>query len=808
MGTLLQDLRYSARGLSKAPGFTALVVLTLALGIGANTAIFSVVNALLLRPLPYAEADRLVRLFQTFPTPDGRGTGSVSPPNFRDWREQNRSFEELTAYTGGNVNLQGVDTPERLSSVAATANLFSVLGVQPQLGRGFAAGEDELGVAPVVVLSDGLWRRRFGADPALIGQTILLDGQQHTVIGVMPPDFRFPAGSGRTEVWVPLQLPPQALESRGSNWMTVMGRLRPGVSLEAAQAEMSGIARRLEEQYPEIQEGRGVLLRPVREVVIGDVRPRLLMLLGAAGFVLLIACANAANLLLARSTARRREIAVRTALGATRGRVVQQFLAEALLLALGGAVVGLLLARQTVAAVVALAGQSLPRAGEISFDAGVFAFLLLATLVSAVAFGLVPALRATGARLHEDLKEGGVKASGGRGGVRFRGALVVAQIALSLVLLVGAGLLMRTFGALLGTETGMQTDNVLTMSIAIPPQRYPEGDMVERFHAQVRERVQALPGVRAAGWTSNLPLQSWGMNGWFEIPGRPEPVNSSEQPFAEFRLVSPGYFAALGIPVVRGRDLSPQDGPESPVVLINRTLSDRYFPNEDPVGRRIVLNNVELEIVGVMADVRQAELALAPLGELYLPYDVFAGQFGLPSYTLVVSTQVPPTTLTGAVRGAIRSVDPEQPVYNVQTMQQVVRGSISDRQLYLWLLGTFAGIALLLAAAGIYGVISHSVTQRTREIGIRMALGAGAGTVLGLVVRHGATLALLGLVIGVSAAFALTRLLQGLLYGVSATDPLTFAAVGVLLTSVAMLASYLPARRATRVDPMIALRAE
>ncbi len=470
---------------------------------------------------------------------------------------------------------------------------------------------------------------------------------------------------------------------------------------------------------------------------------------------------------------------------------------------------GLLLAHYGVTSVVRLAGQSLPRATEVGFDARVLVFLLLLTVVTAVGFGLLPALKATGARLHDDLKEGGAKASLGRGGQRFRSTLVVAQLALSLVLLVGAGLLMRTFAALLSTETGMRTENVLTMNLSLPAQRYSADAASERFYRPVLEQVQELPGVRAVGWTSHLPLQSWGFNGNFGIEGRPPPATAAEAPFAEFRGVSHGYFAALGIPVLQGRGVTSQDGPETePVVVINRALADRYFPDEDAIGQRILLvGDQGIPIIGVVGNVRQAELAREPMPEMYLPYHLYL-QFRAAGMTLVVSTQVEPTSLLGPIRAVIGSVDPDQPVYNVQTMQQVVRDSISDRRLYLWLLGTFAAIALVLASAGIYGVISYAVTQRTREIGIRMALGAEAGTVLGLVVGHGAKLALLGLLLGVPAAYALTRVLRGLLYGVSATDPLTFVAVAVLLTAVALLASYLPARRATRVDPMIALRSE
>lgn len=804
MNGMIHDLRYAVRTLLKAPGFATVVVLTFALGIAAITTVFSVVNAVLLRPLPYSEPDRLVRLYQTFH--GGRGIGPVSFPNFRDWRDQTRSFEDLAAYFPQNLNLQGVDHPERLSVVAATVNLFGLLGVLPQLGRTFLPGEDEPGAGQVAMLSDGMWQQRFGADPAVVGQSLMLDGDTYTVVGVLPPDFRFPAGRSGPDLWVPLKATPDRAEARNRYWLPVIGRLHPGVSLAAAQTEMSDVGRRIEEQQPRAREGGGILLRPLRDVAIGDVRLVLLMLLGAAALVLLIACANTANLMLARSIGRRREIAVRTAMGATRARVAQQFLVEALVLALVGAAVGLLLASHATTAVVALAGPNLPRAAEIGLDGRTFGILLLVTVACAAAFGLMPVLLSRGGRLNEDLTDGCARTSGGRGGLRFRSVLVIGQVALSLVLLVGAGLLFRTVGALLATDTGMQTENVLTMHVAIPPDRYPEGDMVARFHGPVLEQVEALPGVRVAGWTSHLPLDEWGSGSWFHIEGRPEPASPAETPYAELRLTSPGYFEALGIPILRGRDFGSQDGIESPAALINRTMAERYFPDEDPVGHRLRIYT-PVPIIGVVGDVRQAELARNPLPEMYVPYDL-AARFGVPKFTLVVNAQVPPTALAGAVREAIRAVNPDQPAYNVQTMQQVVAGSIAERRLYLWLFATFAGVALALAVAGVYGVMSYSVSQRAREIGIRMALGASPAEAQRLVIRHGAWLALLGVVIGAPAAVALTRLLRGLLFGVTPTDPATLGAVAIGLAAVALLASYLPARRASRVDPMNALKAD
>ncbi len=817
MGTLIQDLRYAARSLGNAPGFTAIVVLTLALGLGAVTAVFSVVNTVLLKPLPYGQPDRLVQVYQTFPSAaGGRGRGGVSVPNFRDWREQAGSLESLAAYAPRDANLQGVDQPQRLSTVAVSADLFQVLEARPQLGRTFLAGEDEPGAARAVVLSDGFWRQRFDADPGIVGRELVLDGTTHTVVGVMPPEFRFPAAWSGVHLWVPLIAPPERVDNRGFNWLQVVGRLGPGVEHAAAQAEMDDVARRIGELDPG-QEEVGVLILPLTDVTVANVRPTLLMLLGAAGLVLLIAGANTASLMLARSSGRRRELAVRAALGATPGRMARQLLVESLLLASAGGAAGLLLASYATRGMLAVAGGRLPRAADMSLDMGVFAFLMVLSVACAVAFALLPALLARRGRLHDDLKEGGARGGGGgggRGGNRFRGALVVGQFALSLVLLVGAGLLVRTVSVLLGTETGMRTENVLTMHVAVPGERYPAGDMVQRFHAPALEQVQALPGVRAVGWTSHLPLDEWGTNFWFEIPGRPAPASRADQPFAELRLVSAGYFQALGIPVVQGRDLAPGDGLHDPVVLINSTLARRYFPDDDPTTQRIGIPGfapdggvAEIPIVGVVGDVRQAELALDPMPEVYFPYDL-ASVLGIPKFTLVVSTDVPATILTGAVRRAILAVDPDQPAYNVQTMEQVVTGSIGDRRLYLWLLGAFALVALALAVAGIYGVMSYAVTQRTREISVRMALGASPGGVRGLVVRQAAMLALLGVAVGVPAALGLTRLLQGLLHGVGPADPVTFAVVASGLLAVALAAGYLPARRASRVDPMVALREE
>lgn len=798
--SFLQDLRFALRSLAKHPAFTAVAVLSLALGIGANTAIFSVINAVLLRPLPYADPGRLVDLYESA---QQMNRGSVSPPALRDWREQNHVFSQLAAHRSGNVNLEGVSNPERLSAELASANTFDLLGVKPELGRTFLAGEDEYGAPHAVVLSDGLWRRRFGADPTVVGKTISLSGDSYTVVGVMPERFRFPATEAR-DLWTPLQLNPQQASQRSAHWLGVIGRIKPGLQLSAVDAEMRQIATQLAERYPNEQKGRGILVLPLRQDLTSTVRPALFVLLGAAGLVLLIACANVANLLLARASDRRREVAIRLALGAGRARLIRQFLTESVLLALVGGVAGVLLAYVGAGGLLRIAGSSIPFGNDVGFDPRVFGFLLVVAVGTGIIFGVVPALQSTQIDFQTDLKEGGDRGSAGSRRQRFRTLLVIGETALAVVLLVGAGLLMRAFVTLQNTDTGMVMRNVLTMHLSVPPEKY-DSAVSTRFYQPVLQHVRAIPGVRTAGLITLLPLQDSHSYGPVVIEGRP-PDEAGDESIAENRVVSPGYFGALGIRIIRGRNFPDRHVAHvAPELVVNHAFASKYFPNSDPVGRKIRLSDSVLApIIGVVADVRESQLDQLPAPTMYFSFL----QYQPNDMVLVISTTVPPQSITAAVRGAVHAVDVDQSVYDVKTMDNILAESLSSNRFSFWLLGTFALIALALAAAGIYGVMSYIVTQRTREVGIRMALGARQGAVLRLIVRHGMTLAVAGLAVGIVVALALTRVLASLLYGTTATDPTTFAGVVLLLAIVALIASYIPARRAAAVDPVIALRRE
>jgi len=809
---LRQDLRHAARRLRKAGVFTSVTVLTLALGIGPNIAIFSIINSVLLRPLPFKNPDQIIRIYETFPVPGGTsGPGSVSLDNFLDWRAQSTVFSGMSlADYPFSANLQEPGKPQRLLVTNIGVDAFPLLGVRPVLGRQFLPTEATPNGSAVVLISESLWRRQYAADPNIVGRKITLDGVPRTVVGVIPAAIVFPNRATPMDAWLPLQAQP-APGSRDGHRYTVFGRLRPGATLAQATADMTTIAARIATEYPIGQTGRSVKLVTWRETVVGQLRPQLLVLLGAACMVLLIACANAASLLLARAAGRRREVAVLAALGASRWRLAQQFLCESLLLAMAGTVVAFGLAVAAVRAIVAAAGTNLPYDTRIRFDARVIVFIGGTVVLTALVFGMLPAIHAARGKLQSDLRDGD-RSGTSRGGLRH--LLVIGQFALSLVLLAGAGLMLRTFESLVDTETGMRVDNVLTMHVPVaigaPPYTTAQ-EALDRFARPMLAQVRALPGVQAAGMISLLPLQDYGNNGNFGIAGQSY-ASDAEQPFAEFRVVTPGYFGTLGIPIERGRDVTEaDDGQKQPVVLINDVLASHYFKGQDPVGKALQFGppsptNPPATIVGVVGSVHQTTLDAKPKAELY--FALAEAQRRLSDMSLVVRTTSDPAAATHDITRVIRKIDPNQPIYRVEPMRDVVTESVSDRKLYLDLLAGFAGLALALAIAGIYGVMSYSVTQRTREFGIRLALGADSGRVQRLVVKQGALLAGAGLLLGVPIGLLLTRSLAAVLYGVKPGDPLTFTTVALLLALVALLASYLPARRVLRVDPSIAMRVD
>jgi len=797
-----RDLRFGLRSLLRSPGFALVSVLCLALGIGANAALFSVLNAVLLRPLPFADPDRLVQLYEKI---TGGGQGSVSLPNFRDWSEKNTGFERLAAYHRQSHNLQAASAPERIQAVEATPNLFSLLAVPPLLGRTFNPGSDEPGRVKAVVVGEEFWRTRLGGDPALIGRAIRLDGIPYEVIGVMPSSFNFPPGGRSTDAWILFEASPELANARGDHLLAVVGRLKPGTTLEQATTQMVTVAAQIEKENPAEQTGRSVLIQPLRETVVGRTRPALLILFGAVGLVLLIACANVANLLLARSAVRQREVAVRLALGASRARLIRQFLLESLVLAFTGALLGLLLARWSLDALVPLAKGALPFS-DFPLDGRVFGFLLGIALLSGIVFGIVPALQASRDNLRGSLTDAGGKTTGSGRQQLFRNALVVLEIAVSLVLLVGAGLLLRGFLALSGTEPGLDARNVLTVHLPVPEAQL-KGS-TPRLFRPVLEKIRSLPGIRSAAVISMLPIQSAWTNRDFSIEGRSAP-QPGQEPFAEFRVASPGVFQSLGIPMLQGLDFTELDGESGPMtVIINEALAHKYFPEEDPRGQRLHLEGEVVTIGGIVGNIRQAGLDREPLPEIYMPYAAAEAMEWLGDAVLVARTSIPPESLSQEVRVAVASVNPALPLYNVLTMEQVIDESLASRRLNLWLLSIFAGIALVLSASGLYGVISYLVAQRTREIGMRIALGAQTRDVIGLVMRQGARLTGAGILVGLLGAFAFTRVLQSILYGVSARDPLTYAALAALLAAIALLATWLPAVRAARVDPILSIRSE
>ncbi len=803
---LWQDLRYGARMLLKKPGFALIAVITLALGIGANTAIFSVVNAVLLRPLPYPEPERLVMAFLTNPA-QGQSRSSLGMADFLAVRERNQSFENVTAFSFGAFTLTGGESPEQVSGAWVSADFFATLRVAPARGRAYQADDERPDSARVVVISDGFWRQRLAAEPRVIGKTINLNSTPYTIIGVMPESFHF-ALTPEAELWPVRVIRPPRI--RPPYFNRCIGRLKPGVTERQAQADLSAIAAQVQQQFPDSPYS-AMTTRPLMTSVVGEVRRALLVILGAVAFVLLIAAANVANLQLARAASREREMAVRRALGANRMRIVRQLLTESLMLAAIGGVVGLLLALWGIDLFRTFGPANLPRLQEVNLDGRVLGFTMLAALLSGLIFGLAPALQSSRADLNESLKEGARAGTESHGRKRLRGLLVVAEVALTLALLVGAGLLLKSFLRLQEVNPGFQPDHLLTAQISLPPARYAEDQKIIAFHQELINRLKSLPGVKAVGISMSLPPNQLQIRNPFGIEGRPLATGQT-RPLAEEMTISPDYFTALGVPLLRGRFFTDADKAGAPpVLIINEAMARRFFPNEDPVGKRLQTGdpypNAPWEtIVGVVGNVKYTGLEAEETPTMYAPYTTPDWVSWSRSMYLVVRTTGEPLGLSSALRQQVRALDQDLPVVKLKTMEQVIHESVTGPRFRASLLGLFAAVALLLAAIGIYGVISYAVTERTHEIGIRMALGAHIGDVLRLVIGQGMKLALSGVAIGLVASFALTRLMKTLLFEVSATDPLTFAVIAVLLTGVALLACWIPARRATKVDPMIALR--
>ena len=809
MNTVLGDLRYALRMLAKKPSFAAVAVLTLALGIGANTAIFTVVDAALLRSLPYKEPDRLVHLWEVNQQQEFHQR-EASYPDYIAWKDNSNSFEGLAGYSRGSFTLTGREAPERVPGAAVTASFFSTLGVDAAHGRTFRPDEDKPGAERTVILSHGLWERRFGSDASIIGQSITLNEAPFTVIGVLPSHFKF-ALAGESEIWIPLRPSRMQIERHYMHWLNVIARLKPGVTIEQARADMSAVAGRIEQQDRQYHAATNISVVQLHEQVVGAVKPILMVLLAAVGFVLLIACANVANLLLARSAARQKEIAIRQALGASRWRLIRQLLTESLVLASAGGALGLVIAVWGIELLTATIPGSIistmPYLQDIRIDSGILAFACAVTLMTGLVFGLAPALQATKAGLQESLKEGG-RSSSDSTRHRMRNLLVVSEIALALVLLLGAGLLIKSLLRLLEVEAGYNPRNLLTMQVALPAARYSESDAQVAFHKQLLARLESLPGVKGAATVSVLPLVG-GDTGGFNIEGEPA-VEGREKRECNLRTVSTGYFDVMGISLVKGRYFTEFDNQDAPnVVIVNQTLAARYFPGQEAVGRRIALTfgrSAPWQIVGVVSDEKVVDLDQTTTPVIYFPYlndsDSMMG--------VVVRTESDPMALSSGVRGEVAAIDRDVAVYGFKSMEQMIAESPSTflRRYPALLIGIFAAVAMTLAVIGIYGVVSYSVSQRTHEIGIRMALGAGKRDILKLVVGQAAGLTMAGVGLGLAGALAVTRLMESLLYEVGATDLITFATVSVLLAAVAMLASYIPARRATKVDPVVALKYE
>ncbi|HXD34170.1 MAG TPA: ABC transporter permease [Pyrinomonadaceae bacterium] len=805
MTTLFQDLRYGIRGLAKQPGFAAITLITLALGIGANTAIFSLVNAVLFKPLPFPEADRLVMVWEQMPASDFKPS-DAAPASYVDWKTQNTVFDDMAMLSFRPLNLTGDGEPEKITSYEVTANFFPLLGIKPALGRNFTADEDKQGGNKVAIISHALWQRRYAGEPGVLGRNLILNGEKYTVVGVMPKGFQFQ--QAYVGIWVPAAFSAERLAERDSHYVNVVARLKHGVPVEQANAELKTITQRIASDHPNEMFGVSSSVVALREQFAAGSRRQLLLLLAAAALVLLIACANVAGLLLSRASARSREIAVRAALGASRTRLIRQLLVESVLLSGAGGVLGLAVAVWSFTLLKRLVPPAMSLSTNLKIDFPVLVFALLISLFTGIVFGLAPALQASRIDLNEALKQGGSRA--GSSGTRLRGAFVVAEVSLAVVLLAGAALLMQTLFRLRQQYSGFEPQQLLTLRTVLPAYKYREHAKRVGFYDQVLERVSSLPGVVSAGYTTSVPLQWKGGSNGFSFEGHEN--DPGLEPNAIHRQVSLSCLQSLGMSLKQGRYFDEGDKPEStPVAIINETLARQYLGSQDPLGKRFrlgTLNAPWVTIVGVVGDVRQMGMDQPVKAELYFPYRQITSHRGYAPRDLIVRTSGDPLALVAPVSREIHAIDPDQPVSNIATMSELLNDETSSRQLGTFLLAAFAGLALLLASLGIYGVLSFFVAQQTRELGVRIALGAQIKDIYALVLRKGMALTLLGIVIGLGAAFGLTKLMASLLFGVSATDPISFAVTVVILAGVALLACYLPARKATKIDPLVALRYE
>ncbi|HLY62317.1 MAG TPA: ABC transporter permease [Terriglobia bacterium] len=804
MGTLLQDVNYGVRMLLKNRGFTAVAVLTLALGIGANTAVFSVVNGVLLRPLPFPEPDKLLWMQSASLGASNWSGGPLSPPDFKDIRDQNKSFDHLAAFFDNPSILAGTGEPERVSAAAVSMDFFETLGAKPFLGRTFLAEDEQVETPQVVILSHGLWQRRFGGDPGIIGKNMTVNAISLTVVGVMAQGFKFPEDS---ELWNPIPFKNSGMVVRRFHFLSVVGRLKQGVSLQQSQSDITSICRSLERLYPASNTDYGAQVISLEESLVGSLKPTLTVLLVAVGFVLLIACANVASLLLARASARQKEIAVRASLGAGTLRMVRQLLTESVLLSLLGGGLGIFLAIWGIEFLISLNPADIPRLNEVSVNGTVLGFTLGLSVLTGMIFGVAPALKSARLDLTETLKEGGRGSSSGRGRHRLHSILVAAEVAVAFVLLIGAGLMLRSFQQLGNVNPGFDPSNVVTMQLPLPFVNKADAPKWAEFYRQLVDRVKNLPGVQYVGGISELPLSGQLNDTSFTIDGQAPPPNGQGY-FAQQPRVTPDYFKAFGIPLMKGRYFTNQDDANSAkVVIVSDSLARRYFSKVDPIGKHITIDfdvPFDCEIVGVVGSIRQYTLSSGLTLAMYVP----EAQKPQPQLNIVVRSTGDPLVIAAAVKKEVQTLNSDLPVYQIRTMEQVISSSVARPRLRTLLLAIFSTVALILAAAGIYGVMSYSVSQRTHEIGIRMALGARRNDVLKMVVGKGLLLALIGIGVGLGVAFGVTRFIASLLFGVRPTDPITFACIAGLLAGVALLASYIPARRATRVDPMVALRYE